>query len=188
MEKKIETLENFKVAIISTVKSIIGEQNIEVTFGSEINKKNNKTINLPSLKNIKNINDFIKARALADSEALKFKCSDLNIYNSFEPQGSMSKLLYAIAEKIRYENIGSSYFKGIKENLNYLYEAKNKAKIQYKNEDYEFLDAFECYLRSSISESNKIKDSENKYKKYKKKLDSKLKEKVKLLNNSLLDQ
>ena len=90
MEKKIETLENFKVAIISTVKSIIGEQNIEVTFGSEINKKNNKTINLPSLKNIKNINDFIKARALADSEALKFKCSDLNIYNSFDisPCGS----------------------------------------------------------------------------------------------------
>jgi len=188
MEKKTEILENFKIAITSTVKSIVGDQNIEVTFGNETKKKNTKTINLPSLKNINNINDYIKARALADSEALKFKCSDFNIYNSFEPQGNMSKLLYAIAEKIRYENIGSSYFKGIKENLNYLYEIKSKTKIEYKNNDFEFLDAFEYYLRSNILKSNKNKESENKYKKYKKKLDSKLKEKLELLNNSLLDQ
>jgi len=188
MEKKTEILENFKIAITSTVKSIVGDQNIEVTFGNEIKKKNSKTINLPSLKNINNINDYIKARALADSEALKFKCSDFNIYNSFEPQGNMSKLLYAIAEKIRYENIGSSYFKGIRENLNYLYEAKNKSKIEYKNDNDEFLDAFEYYLRNNILKSNKIKNSENKYKKYKKKLDSKLKEKLELLNNSMLDQ
>ena len=188
MEKKTEILENFKKAIASTVKSIIGDQSVEVIFGSETKKKNNKTINLPSLKNINNIGDYIKTRALADSEALKIKCSDFNIYNSFEPQGKISKLLYAIAEKIRYENIGSSYFKGMKENLNYLYEYKNKTKVEYKNNDYEFLDAFEYYLRSNIFKSNKNKELENKYKKYKKKLDTKLKDKLNLLNESLLDQ
>ncbi len=188
MEKKTEILENFKKAIASTVKSIIGDQNVEVIFGSETKKKNNKTINLPSLKNINNIGDYIKTRALADSEALKIKCSDFNIYNSVEPQGKISKLLYAIAEKIRYENIGSSYFKGMKENLNYLYEYKNKTKVEYKNNDYEFLDAFEYYLRSNIFKSNKNKELENKYKKYKKKLDTKLKDKLNLLNDSLLDQ
>jgi cobaltochelatase CobT len=188
MEKKTEIVENFKIAIKSTVRSIIGDQDIEVTFGDESNKKNNKTINLPSLKNIKNINDYIKARALADSEALKFKCSDFTVYDSFEPQGNISKLLYAAAEKVRYENIGSSYFKGIRENLNYLYEIKSKSKIDYKNSDYEFLDAFEYYLRSNILKSNKNKDLENRYKKFKKKLDSRLKEQLELLNNSLLDQ
>ncbi len=188
MEKKIETLENFKIAITSTVKSIVGDPSIEVIFGSEINKKKINTINLPSIKNITSTNDYLKTRALADSEALKFRCSDQNIYNDFEPQGSTSKLLYAIAEKIRYENIGSSYFKGIKENLNYLYETKSKSKIEYKNDNEEFLDAFEYYLRSNIFKSNKNKYSENKYKKYKKKLDSKLKEKLESLNSSLLDQ
>jgi cobaltochelatase CobT len=188
MEKKTEKIENFKIAITSTVKSIIGDQNIEVTFGNEPSKKNNKTVNLPSIKNASNVNDYIKARALADSEALKFKCSDFSVYNSFEPQGNMSKLLYAIAEKVRYENIGSTYFKGIRKNLDYLYDIKSKTKIDYKNSDYEFLDAFEYYLRSNILKSNKNKDSESKYKKYKKKLDSKLKEKLELLNNSLLDQ
>ena len=188
MEKKTEIVENFKRAITSTVKSIIGDQNIEVTFGNETNKDKNKTINLPALKSINDISDYIKTRALADSEALKFRCSDFNIYNSFEPQGNISKLLYAVAEKVRYEHIGSSYFKGVRKNLNHLHEIKNKAKIDYKNNDYEFLDAFEHYLRSKILNSNQNKESENKYKKYRKKLDSKFKDKLELLNSSLLDQ
>ena len=188
MEKKAEIVENFKKAISSTIKSIIGDQNIEVTFGIEKNKKNKKTINLPGLKSINNVNDYIKTRALADSGALKFKFSDYNTYNSFEPQGNMSKLFYAVAEKIRYENVGSSYFKGIRKNLDHLYEAKSKEKIEYKNNDYEFLDAFEYYLRSYILKSNKNKESEGRFKKYKKKLDTKLKDKLELLNNSLLDQ
>jgi len=188
MEKKTEELENFKKAIISTVKSIIGDEHVEVIFGDAVSKKNEKTINLPSLKNIDNKIDYMKTRALADSEALRLKCSDINIYNSFEPQGNTSKLLYAVAEKIRYENIGSSYFKGIKENLNYFYEVKSKKKFEDKNNDYEFLEAFEYYLRSNISKSNKNIVSENKYKKYKKKLDSRLKDKIEILNNTLLDQ
>jgi len=188
MEKKTETIENFKRAITSTVKSIIGDEDVEVIFGSEVNSKNIKSINLPSLKNTNNKIDYTKTRALADSEALRLKCSDINIYNSFEPQGNTSKLLYAAAEKIRYENIGSSYFKGIKKNLNYFYEIKSKKNIELKSNDYEFVDAFEYYLRSNISKSNKNNDSENKYKKYKKKLDTKLKDKLEVLRNSLLNQ
>jgi cobaltochelatase CobT len=188
MEKKTERIESFKRAITSTVRSIIGNQHVDVIFGSVANKKNKKTINLPDLKNVNNRFDYIETRALADSEALRLKCSDINIYNSFEPQGNTSKLLYAAAEKIRYENVGSSYFKGIKENLNYFYEIKSKEKVENKNNNHEFLDAFEYYLRSNISRFNKNKNLEKKYKKYKKKLDTKLKNKLDALNNSLLDQ
>jgi len=188
MEKKTEIIENFKKVITSTIKSIVGDECIEVIFGKEVNTKNKKTISLPNLENIDNKIDYIKTRALADSEALRLKCSDVNIYNTFEPQGNISKLLYAAAEKVRYENIGSSYFKGIKDNLNYFYEIKNKKKNENNNNDSEFLDAFEYYLRSNISKFDKSKDSENKYKKYKKKLDTKLKDKLETLNNSLLDQ
>ena len=188
MEKKTEIIENFKKVITSTIKSIVGDECIEVIFGKEVNTKNKKTISLPNLENIDNKIDYIKTRALADSEALRLKCSDVNIYNTFEPQGNISKLLYAAAEKVRYENIGSSYFKGIKDNLNYFYEIKNKKKNENNNNDSEFLDAFEYYLRSNISKFDKSKDSENKYKKYKKKLDTKLKDKLEALSDSLLDQ
>ena len=170
MEKKTEIIENFKKAITSTVKSIIGDNQVEVIFGNEVNKQNKKTINLSILKNINDQIDYVKTRALADSEALRLKCSDVNIYNSFEPHGNTSKLLYAAAEKIRYEDIGSSYFKGVRQNLNYFYTIKSKKKTEDKNKDYEFVDAFEYYLRSNISKFDKSKDSENKYKKYKKKI------------------
>ena len=39
MEKKTEIIENFKRAITSTIKSIIGDQHIEVRFDNEVNKK-----------------------------------------------------------------------------------------------------------------------------------------------------
>ena len=128
MEKKNEIIENFKRAITSTVKSIIGDEHVEIVFGNEINKKNKKIINLPGLKDTNDKVDYAKTRALADSAALRLKYSDINTYNSFEPHGNTSKLLYAVAEKIRYENIGSSYFKGVKHNLNYFYAIKNKKK------------------------------------------------------------
>jgi cobaltochelatase CobT len=188
MGKKLENLENFKKAITSTIKSIIGDPNIDVTFGNEITKKNVNIVNLPNIQNIDNKIDFIKTRALADSEALKLRCSDVNIYNSFEPQGSISKLLYAVAEKIRYESIGSSYFKGIKENLDQYYVIKSKQKKDYKNNDYEFVDAFESYLRCEVFKLNQSRKIDNKYKKYKKKLDAKLKNKLNALSKSIFDQ
>ena len=188
MGKKVENLENFKIAITSTIKSIIGEQNIDVIFGNENKRKNINTIELPIIQSIDNKIDYIKVRALADSEALKLRCSNKKIYNSFAPQGNISKLLYAVAEKIRYENIGSSYFKGIKKNLNQYYKIKCKQKNDYKNNDYEFIDAFENYLRNKIFKLNNDNETENKYKKYKKKLDAKLKNQLDFLNDSILEQ
>jgi cobaltochelatase CobT len=188
MEKKIENIENFKKAITSTIKSIIGDQNIDVTFGDEVSKKNINIVNLPNIQSIDSKIDYIKTRALADSEALKLRCSDVDIFNSFEPQGNISKLLYAVAEKVRYENIGASYFKGIKENLNQYYKIKIKQKKNYKNHDYEFVDAFENYLREKVFKLSSNKEAKDKYKKYKKKLDTKLSSKIDTLNNSIFDQ
>ena len=188
MEKKIENLENFKKAITSTIKSIIGDQNIDVVFGNAVTKKNINTIKLPNVQSTNNKIDYIKTRAIADSEALKLRCTDKNIYNSFEPKGNISKLLYAVAEKIRCENIGSSYFSGIKLNLNQYYKIKAKQKIDYKNNDYEFIDAFENYLRGKFFKLRNDSEIENKYKKYKKKLDSKLRNQLDSLNRSILDQ
>ena len=188
MEKKAENLENFKKAITSTIKSITGDQNINVTFGNSISNKNINIVNLPNIQSVNNKIDYTKTRALADTEALKLRCSDINVYNSYEPEGNIAKLLYAVAEKIRYEKIGSSYFKGIGENLNRYYKVKNKQKNDYKNNDYEFVDAFENYLKRKIFKIYSDKEIENKFKKYEKKLDIRLKNKLDLLSNSIFNQ
>ena len=44
------------------------------------------------------------------------------------PKGTMAKSLYAIAEKIRYEKIGSDKLKGVKNNITQCYENKFKNK------------------------------------------------------------
>ena len=53
-----------------------------------------------------------KARALF-IEALKIRYSNEKFFKSYEPEEIFQKL-YHIAEKIRYEKLGSLEFKGIK--------------------------------------------------------------------------
>ena len=76
-------------------------------------KKDLKKIDHFELENLNNIGDFIKARAVADSTALKKKFSNEKIYKNYSPINSDCKSLYAIAEKIRYESLGSQMLRGI---------------------------------------------------------------------------
>ena len=108
--------ERFKSAVSSAVKAISGKYDIEIKFGNDfISKK--KSLNLPDIVNLSKLQDFINLRAFADSEALKLKYTDEEVYKKNEPEGSLAKALYAIAEKIRYEKIGSDNLKGIKNNI-----------------------------------------------------------------------
>jgi len=94
--------ERFKSAVSSTVKAISENFDLEIKFGTNISSKKN-SLNLPEVINLKNLQDFTNLRAFADSEALKIKYTDKKIYLENEPKGLISKALYAIAEKIRYE-------------------------------------------------------------------------------------
>ena len=103
----------------------------------------------------------------------------------------MAKSLYAIAEKIRYEKIGSNKLKGIKNNITQCYENKfnNKKIEEIKTEsDVPITEAFELYLRShffNIKQNNTTK----KVLSYWKDLFNKnLKKKLKELDNCLENQ
>ena len=104
--------ERFKSAVSSTVRAISENFDLEIKFGSNISSKKN-LLNLPEVASLKKLQDFTNLRAYADSEALKIKYTDKKIYLENEPSGIMGKALYAIAEKIRYEKIGSDQLKGI---------------------------------------------------------------------------
>ena len=142
--------ERFKSAVSSTVKAISENFDLQIKFGSNIDSKKN-SLNLPEVANLKKLQDFTNLRAFADSEALKIKYTDKKIYLENEPKGAISKALYAIAEKIRYEKIGSDKLKGVKNNITQCYENKfkNKKIVEIKTEtDVPITEAFELYLRS----------------------------------------
>ena len=107
MEKKTEFLENFKTAIGSTVKSISNIDDVEVSFGNQNYKSEKTLVKLPDLEKTNKGINFNKIRALADSESLKLRYSDDRTFKLYEPEGNISKKLYKIAEKIRFEKIGS---------------------------------------------------------------------------------
>jgi len=154
--------ERFKSAISSAVKVISEDYDINIKFGGEMDSKEN-SLNLPEIVRLKNLQDFTNLRAFADSEALKIKYTDKNVYLASEPQGTMAKALYAIAEKIRYEKIGSNKLKGIKNNITNCYQNKfkNKKIDEIKTEsDVPITEAFELYLRShffNIKQNNVTK-------------------------------
>ena len=105
MEKKKEILENFKTAIGSTVKSLSNSDNIEVSFGNQNIKSEKFLVRLPEIEHTNNKINYDQIRAIADSESLKLRFSDTKTFKSFEPNGNISKKMYKIAEKIRYEKI-----------------------------------------------------------------------------------
>ena len=190
MSKNDLLKERFKAAISSATKVIAGQLDLEVKFGKNINSKNN-SLSLPEVANLRNLQDFTNLRAFADSEALKIKHTDKKIYLENEPKGTLAKSLYAIAEKIRYEKIGSDRLKGIKNNIIKCYENKfkNKKIDEIKTEaDVPITEAFELYLRSHFFQIKQSNTTEKILDYWKDLFDKNLKIKFNELNNCINNQ
>ena len=187
MENKKEKLENFKTAISSTIRSLTNSHEIEVFFGDQISKSNKKYIKLPYIENINNKINYEKIRAIADSKSLNMRFSNEDTYKKFEPEGNISKKLYRISEKIRCEKIGSSYFKGIKRNIENFYK-KRVNELDLKNSEDRIIESFENYLRIKFLDFKSDSQLDNKFKSYKKDLNEKLKSKISDLKNFTFNQ
>ena len=98
MKKEENFLEEFKRALVSTIKSISQKKDCEIKFGNN-NLSSKTNINLPEIKKIKNLNHLVNIRALADSEALRLKYSDQKLLDLNKPKGETAEKLYKIAEK-----------------------------------------------------------------------------------------
>ena len=182
--------ERFKSAVSSTVKAISENFDLEIKFGSSISSKEN-SLSLPEVANLKKLQDFTNLRAFADSEALKIRYTDVKTYLKNEPKGATSKSLYAIAEKIRYEKIGSDRLKGVKNNIIQCYENKFKDKKieEIKTEsDVPITEAFELYLRSHFFKLKQSQTTKKVLSYWKDLFDKNLKQRLKELDSCVDNQ
>ncbi len=146
MNKEDNLKEKFKQALISTVKVISDDHKLEKDINKNLSSKN---YNFFELDNLNTKEDYIKLRAETDSEALKRKFSNKEIYQKNLPKNSHCKALYDISEKIRYEILGTKILKGISKNLkdNYNNKITFKRKDQLKSkDDVQISEAFELYM------------------------------------------
>ncbi len=172
-------LEKYKTAIQSTAKAIAR---------SNFNEKREKfdKISKPKILSAENSDEILEARVLSDSEALKIKHSDDDILNKNQPNGTISRMIYNIAEKIRYEKIGSDQYKGIKNNINRFYQKKiSESNVHSQN----FIaDAFEAYLRNKVMSFSVPDNKKDDFKRWNEIFDNKISKKIMSLTKSLDNQ
>ena len=146
MKKEDNLKDQFKQALISTIKVISEEYKTKVNLKKNLSSNN---YNFFELDNLNNKQDYIKIRAQTDSEALKRKFSNKEIYQKNLPKNQVCRSLYDIAEKTRYEILGSKMLKGIsrnlKENYNHFLSIKRKDQLKTRD-DVSVSEAFELYM------------------------------------------
>ena len=187
MNKEDNLKEKFKQALISTVK-VISED-----YRQDIAKKNasSKNLNFFELDNLRNKQDFVRLRAEGDSEALKKKFSNKEIYKKNLPNNSSYRSLYDISEKIRYELLGSKMLKGISKNFNENYSQKInfKRKDQLKTkDDVNVIEAFELYMLKNFLNIKLNEISKKILSFWEKKFDTSLNNHIKFLHKNLENQ
>ena len=187
MDNKKEKLEDFKTAISSTVRSISNSEKIEVSFGNQTPKSEKNSIKLPELGQINNKLNFDQIRAIADSKSLNLRFSDNKTFKQYEPEGNISKRLYKISEKIRCEKIGTSYFRGVKNNIEKFYQDRISG-LDLKSSEDKIVESFENYLRTEFLNFKNNNQIDKKLKSYKKDLNEQFKDKINQLNEATLDQ
>ena len=172
-------IEKYKTAIHSTAKAIARS-----SFGEKREKFDK--ISKPKILSAENNEEILEARVLSDSEALKIKYSDDNILNKNQPNGTIGRMIYNIAEKIRYEKIGSDQYKGIKNNINKFYQKKiSESNVHSQN----FIaDAFEAYLRNKVMNFSVPDNKKDDFKRWTEIFDNKVAKKIVSLTKSLNDQ
>jgi cobaltochelatase CobT len=144
--KETNLKEKFKQALESTARVI--SEDLRVKEKPKNNKSSNK-FDFFEIDNLTTKNDFIRFRAETDSNALKKRFSNDEIYKKNLPQNNSCRSLYNIAEKIRYETLGGKMLKGIEKNFteNYQQIVNLKRKDQLKTkDDVPVVEAFELYM------------------------------------------
>ncbi len=187
MDSKKDKIEDFKTAISSTVRSLSNLDKVEVSFGNQISKSNQNLIKLPDLSHINNRFNHEEIRAAADSKSLRLRFSNQKTLKKYEPSGNISKKLYEISEKVRCERIGTSYFKGVKNNIEKYYQ-KRISGLDLKSSEDKIIESFENYLRVKFLDFKNESQIDKKLKSYKKDLNNQFKDKISELKDLILNQ
>ena len=188
MKKEDNLKDQFKQALISTIKVISEEYKTEVNLKKNLSSKN---YNFFELDNLSSKQDYIKIRAQTDSEALKRKFSNKEIYQKNLPKSQVYRSLYNIAEKTRYEMLGSKMLRGIsknlKENYNYFLSIKRKDQLKTR-EDVSISEAFELYMLKNFFDVKLNPLSEKILSFWENDFKSSLDKHINFLNNNLENQ
>ena len=189
MNNKISSIkEKMRQALTSTLRVISEDFKVK---NQDKKKPDNKETEVLTVDSLETPQDFVRLRAEFDSKALEKKFSNPEIFKNNLPQNSSCRTLYKIAEKTRYEVLGSQMLKGIEKNLNENYykkiEMKNDQKINSK-EDIQVAEAFELYMLKNFQKIDLNHFSEKKLSFWEEDFEKSIKKHLNFLKDNLENQ
>ena len=109
---------------------------------------------------------FIFGCSAAYEKVKELDTTNPKTFKQYEPKGIISKQLYKISEKIRCEKIGTSYFKGVKNNIETFYQERVNG-LDLKSSEDKIVESFENYLRTKFLDFENNDQIDIKLKSYK---------------------
>lgn len=109
-------VEEFRRVTAATMRAISGNEEIQVTFGSEARMVGN-TARLPTPPRQMSDEDVAHLRGEADAMALRLKYHDEAVHREWAPNAQEARAVFDAFEQVRVEALGSEEYKGCSENL-----------------------------------------------------------------------
>ncbi|SKA05200.1 cobaltochelatase subunit CobT [Consotaella salsifontis] len=114
--------EPFRRAVAGCLRAIAGDNEIEVTFGSDRPGMSGNRARLPNLPKRTTANDLAVTRGLADAMALRKARHDVRLHARFCPDGRSARAVFDAVEQARVEAIGARAMAGVADNLSSMLE------------------------------------------------------------------
>lgn len=117
-------VDSFKRAVTVCMRSISGDNELEVAFAKERPALAGNRARLPELPKKASATDIAVTRGLGDSMALKRACHDTRIHARLAPEGKQARAVFDAVEQARVEAIGSRAMAGVAQNIGSMLEDK----------------------------------------------------------------
>lgn len=109
--------EPFKRALAAATRSIAGDENLQVVFGSDPPGLENGIARLPEPTRVPKPLEIAAIRGHADSIALKAACHDPGVHRKIAPSSGAARAVFEAIERTRVEAIGARAMVGMAQNL-----------------------------------------------------------------------
>src|SRR5436190_7756464 len=107
----------FKRVLALAMKTIAGEPELQVSYGTEAPALQGNKAKLPQVSTELSAGEVAITRGIADSFAMRIASHDDKVHTHYRPEGKNARAMYEAVEQARVEALGARAMPGMAKNL-----------------------------------------------------------------------